>query len=122
MFNALNKLELRTLEEIRFLMGQFFREPLACLTLARYFITNAGDIARQHIRVRLSLRGPRLFVCVPAHPGARAFPSAALACLCVCLPTQVPHGAPLLCTAAHSILADVLAVWIPLMAVRRATP
>ena len=48
-FNALNKLELRTLEEIKFLMQQFVKEPLACLTLAKYFIANAGDVSRSHI-------------------------------------------------------------------------
>lgn len=48
-FNSLNKLELRTLEEIKFLMQQFVKEPVACLTLAKYFISNAGDIAKKYM-------------------------------------------------------------------------
>jgi prolycopene isomerase len=31
-------------------MGEFFRNPLACLTLASYVATNAGDVARKHIK------------------------------------------------------------------------
>jgi prolycopene isomerase len=49
-FNSLNSMELRSLEEIRFLMLQFFKEPLSCLTLASYFITNTGQTARKHIK------------------------------------------------------------------------
>ncbi|CAI5490262.1 unnamed protein product [Closterium sp. Naga37s-1] len=48
-FNALNALELQSLEEPLYLLGQFFRNPLACLTLAYYLPQNAGDIARKYI-------------------------------------------------------------------------
>ncbi|GBF98578.1 carotene isomerase [Raphidocelis subcapitata] len=49
-FNALNSLELKSLEEPRYLMGQFFKDPLSCLTLASFLVTNTGDVARRHIR------------------------------------------------------------------------
>lgn len=49
-FNALNSLELKSLEEPIYLFGQFFKKPLECLTLAYYLPQNAGDIARQHIK------------------------------------------------------------------------
>jgi prolycopene isomerase len=49
-FNALNSLELKSLEEPRYLLQQFARDPLACLTLASFLITNCGDVARRHIR------------------------------------------------------------------------
>eukprot|EP00271_Cylindrocystis_brebissonii_P005043 TRINITY_DN16994_c0_g1_i1.p1 TRINITY_DN16994_c0_g1~~TRINITY_DN16994_c0_g1_i1.p1 ORF type:complete len:646 (-),score=98.20 TRINITY_DN16994_c0_g1_i1:751-2688(-) len=48
-FNALNALELKSLEEPLYLLGQFIRSPLACLTLAWYLPQNAGDIARKYI-------------------------------------------------------------------------
>ncbi|KAH7294487.1 hypothetical protein KP509_27G002800 [Ceratopteris richardii] len=49
-FNALNSLELKSLEEPLYLFGQFFRNPIACLTLAYYLPQNAGDIARKYIK------------------------------------------------------------------------
>eukprot|EP00850_Spirogloea_muscicola_P015807 SM000124S25939 [mRNA] locus=s124:249496:259561:+ [translate_table: standard] len=49
-FNALNALELQSLEEPLYLLGQFFRNPVACLTLAYYLPQNAGDIARKYIK------------------------------------------------------------------------
>ncbi|GJP37936.1 hypothetical protein CLOM_g22384 [Closterium sp. NIES-68] len=49
-FNALNALELQSLEEPLYLLGQFFRNPLSCLTLAYYLPQNAGDIARKYIK------------------------------------------------------------------------
>ncbi|KAL6785413.1 CRTISO1 [Auxenochlorella protothecoides x Auxenochlorella symbiontica] len=49
-FNALNSLELKSLEEPRYLLQQFVRAPLACLTLAAYVGVNAGDVARKHIK------------------------------------------------------------------------
>lgn len=49
-FNALNSLELKSLEEPRYLMGEFFKDPVSCLTLASYLITNTGDVARKYIR------------------------------------------------------------------------
>ncbi|KAI5074482.1 hypothetical protein GOP47_0010443 [Adiantum capillus-veneris] len=49
-FNALNSLELKSLEEPLYLFGQFFKNPIACLTLAYYLPQNAGDIARKYIK------------------------------------------------------------------------
>ncbi|KAF6150150.1 hypothetical protein GIB67_023105 [Kingdonia uniflora] len=49
-YNALNSLELKSLEEPIYLFGQFFQKPLECLTLAYYLPQNAGDIARKFIR------------------------------------------------------------------------
>ena len=49
-FNALNSLELKSLEEPRYLMGQFFKHPVACLTLASYLTTNTGEVARKYIK------------------------------------------------------------------------
>ncbi|XP_010553409.1 PREDICTED: prolycopene isomerase, chloroplastic [Tarenaya hassleriana] len=49
-FNSLNSLELKSLEEPIYLFGQFFQKPLACLTLAYYIPQNAGDIARKYIK------------------------------------------------------------------------
>ncbi len=42
MFNSLNVLELKSLEEPRYLLGEFAKQPLACLTLAPFLITNTG--------------------------------------------------------------------------------
>ena len=42
-------MELRSLEELRFLMTQFVKEPISCLTLLTYFVTNTGSVARKHI-------------------------------------------------------------------------
>ncbi|KAM1514870.1 hypothetical protein ACFX15_013527 [Malus domestica] len=49
-FNALNSLELKSLEEPIYLFGQFFQKPVECLTLAYYLPQNAGDIARKYIQ------------------------------------------------------------------------
>ncbi|XP_023539389.1 prolycopene isomerase, chloroplastic [Cucurbita pepo subsp. pepo] len=49
-FNALNSLELKSLEEPIYLFGQFFQKPLECLTLAYYLPQNAGDVARKYIK------------------------------------------------------------------------
>ncbi|KAH9323278.1 hypothetical protein KI387_017917, partial [Taxus chinensis] len=49
-FNSLNSLELKSLEEPLYLFGQFFKNPVACLTLAYYLPQNAGDIARKYIK------------------------------------------------------------------------
>ncbi|KAG1653437.1 hypothetical protein FOA52_006948 [Chlamydomonas sp. UWO 241] len=48
-FNALNSIELKSLEEPRYLMAQFARSPLSCLMLASFAITNTGEVARKHI-------------------------------------------------------------------------
>jgi prolycopene isomerase len=50
-FDSLNSLELKSLEEPRYLLQQFARAPGACLTLASFLATNAGDVARKHIKV-----------------------------------------------------------------------
>ncbi|KAK8930603.1 hypothetical protein KSP39_PZI016821 [Platanthera zijinensis] len=49
-FNSLNSLELKSLEEPMYLFGQFFQKPVECLTLAFYLPQNAGDIARKFIK------------------------------------------------------------------------
>nr|XP_043637711.1 prolycopene isomerase, chloroplastic [Erigeron canadensis] len=49
-FNALNSLELKSLEEPLYLFGQFFKKPVECLTLAYYLPQNAGTIARNFIK------------------------------------------------------------------------
>lgn len=49
-FNALNSLQLKSLEEPIYLFGQFFQKPLECLTLAYYLPQNAGDIARKYVK------------------------------------------------------------------------
>ncbi|GKB69665.1 carotenoid isomerase [Tanacetum coccineum] len=49
-FNALNSLELKSLEEPIYLFGQFFKKPVECLTLAYYLPQNAGSIARNFIK------------------------------------------------------------------------
>lgn len=42
-FNALNTLELKSLEEIRYLLNEFAKHPLECLTLALYTTVNVGE-------------------------------------------------------------------------------
>ncbi|GFR46202.1 hypothetical protein Agub_g7733 [Astrephomene gubernaculifera] len=49
-FNSLNVLELKSLEEPRYLLGQFAVQPLACLTLASMVAANTGEVARRHIK------------------------------------------------------------------------
>ncbi|CAN6716824.1 unnamed protein product [Malus baccata var. baccata] len=49
-FNALNSLELKSLEEPIYHFGQFFQKPVECLTLAYYLPQNAGDIACKYIQ------------------------------------------------------------------------
>ncbi|XP_071741804.1 prolycopene isomerase, chloroplastic [Rutidosis leptorrhynchoides] len=49
-FNALNSLELKSLEEPLYLFGQFLKKPVECLTLAYYLPQNAGTIARKFIK------------------------------------------------------------------------
>ncbi|KAI3806249.1 hypothetical protein L1987_22148 [Smallanthus sonchifolius] len=49
-FNALNSLELKSLEEPIYLFGQFFKKPVECLTLAYYLPQNAGSIARNYLK------------------------------------------------------------------------
>lgn len=49
-FNALNSLELKSLEEPRYLLGEFVKRPVECLTLASFVASNAGDVARKYIK------------------------------------------------------------------------
>ncbi|KAM7261959.1 hypothetical protein ACFE04_021036 [Oxalis oulophora] len=51
-FDALNAMELKSLEEPIYLFNQFFKKPRECLTLAYYLPQNAGDIARKYIKDR----------------------------------------------------------------------
>jgi phytoene dehydrogenase-like protein len=55
-FRALNALELRSLEEPRYLLRVFRQNPGACFTLLRYLGVNVGTIARRHIRDETLLR------------------------------------------------------------------
>ena len=48
-FDSLNSLELKSLEEPRYLLGEFAKHPLACLTLASFLPTNAGDLSNKWI-------------------------------------------------------------------------
>eukprot|EP00873_Tetraselmis_striata_P003605 jgi/Tetstr1/423869/TSEL_014493.t1 len=48
-FNSLNSLELKSLEEPRYLLGQFARRPLECLQLAAMAPLNTGAVARKYI-------------------------------------------------------------------------
>ena len=49
-FNSLNSIDLKSLEEPRYLMQQFVKEPISCLTLASFLASNAGDVARSYIK------------------------------------------------------------------------
>lgn len=49
-FNCLNRMDLLSLEEPRYLMRVFFQHPLACLGLVKYLPQNVGDIARRYIQ------------------------------------------------------------------------
>lgn len=48
-FNSLNSMPLKSLEEPAYLLKVFFAHPLACLNLVRFFWRNAGDVAREKI-------------------------------------------------------------------------
>ena len=48
-FNCLNRMDLLSLEEPRYLARVFFQHPLACLGLVKYLPQNAGDLARRYI-------------------------------------------------------------------------
>lgn len=48
-FDALNCMPLKSLEEPRYLLQVFLAHPLACLNLVRFIWRNAGDVARQYI-------------------------------------------------------------------------
>ncbi|WP_088241747.1 carotenoid isomerase [Calothrix rhizosoleniae] len=55
-FNCLNRIELLSLEEPRYLLRVFSQHPLACLGLAKYLPCNVGDIARRYIKDPLLLK------------------------------------------------------------------
>ncbi len=55
-FNCLNRMDLLSLEEPRYLTRVFFQHPLACLGLVKYLPQNAGDIARRYIKDPLLLK------------------------------------------------------------------
>lgn len=50
-FNSLNTLELKSLEEPRYLLGEFVKHPIECLQLALRVASNTGDVAQQFIKV-----------------------------------------------------------------------
>lgn len=49
-FDSLNSIDLKSLEEPRYLMQQFAKEPISCLTLASFLGSNAGEVARKYIK------------------------------------------------------------------------
>ncbi|ABA22720.1 FAD dependent oxidoreductase [Trichormus variabilis ATCC 29413] len=49
-FKCLNRMDLLSLEEPRYLLRTFLQHPLACLGLLKYLPQNVGDIARRYIR------------------------------------------------------------------------
>ncbi|MFM7365630.1 MAG: carotenoid isomerase [Cuspidothrix sp.] len=55
-FNCLNNIELLSLEEPRYLLRVFLKNPLACLGLAKYLPLNVGDIAQRYIKDPLLLK------------------------------------------------------------------
>lgn len=55
-FNALNSMELRSLEEPRYLLDVFSKHPKKCFDLLRYIAVNAGDVARKYIKNEQLLR------------------------------------------------------------------
>ncbi|MBD2458928.1 carotene isomerase [Nostoc sp. FACHB-87] len=55
-FNCLNRMDLLSLEEPRYLMRMFFQHPLACFGLLKYLPQNVGDIARRYIKDPLLLK------------------------------------------------------------------
>nr|ATQ36011.1 prolycopene isomerase [Ahnfeltiopsis flabelliformis] len=49
-FNSLNAMPLKSLEEPNYLLKVFAAHPIACLNLLRFIARNAGDIARKFIK------------------------------------------------------------------------
>ena len=49
-FEALNSMELRSLEEPRYLLDVFIKHPGRCFDLLKYIARNVGDVARKWIR------------------------------------------------------------------------
>ena len=49
-FNCLNNIELLSLEEPKYLLRVFLKNPLACLGLAKYLPLNVGEVARKYIQ------------------------------------------------------------------------
>lgn len=48
-FNALNSLDLKSLEEPRYLLGEFVKQPLACLTLGKPAIHSEYKLFSSHV-------------------------------------------------------------------------
>lgn len=55
-FNSLNCMPLKSLEEPNYLLRVFAAHPIACLNLLRFIGRNAGDIARDHIKDKSLLK------------------------------------------------------------------
>ena len=55
-FNCLNNIELLSLEEPRYLLRVFLKNPLACLGLAKYLPLNVGDVTQRYIKDPLLLK------------------------------------------------------------------
>lgn len=49
-FNSLNAMPLKSLEEPNYLLRVFAAHPIACLNLLRFIARNAGDIAKDYIK------------------------------------------------------------------------
>ncbi|MBD2502690.1 carotenoid isomerase [Anabaena azotica] len=49
-FNCLNRIELLSLEEPRYLLRTFLQHPLACLGLLKYLPQNVGEVAQRYIK------------------------------------------------------------------------
>jgi prolycopene isomerase len=55
-FNALNSMELLSLEEPRYLLRSFWQHPLNCLRLLKYLPRNVGDYAQRYIQDPILLK------------------------------------------------------------------
>ncbi len=55
-FNCLDSMPLLSIEDPIYLAKVFFKSPLACLGLARWLPTNAGEVARKYIQDPLLLK------------------------------------------------------------------
>ncbi|HEY9802737.1 MAG TPA: carotenoid isomerase [Leptolyngbyaceae cyanobacterium] len=49
-FNCLNRMDLLSLEEPRYLLRTFLQHPLACLGLLKYLPQNVGEVAQRYIK------------------------------------------------------------------------
>lgn len=55
-FNSLNAMPLRSLEEPNYLLRVFLQHPLSCLNLLRFLTRNAGDFVRKYIKDEALIR------------------------------------------------------------------